>query len=302
MMKEINETKDILDINGAGSAVVDPGASRCGSAVGQALPQSQADALVRVPCRHNARLQRVLEAVNRDRELHALWRCANINAVDRLGISDHGRVHVQIVANVGLRILRLLVEGGVRPSVVQHHGLEDADAEVVVFLAAVLHDVGIAIHRDRHEELSPILAAPRLSAILTGVPDYDIEGATVIRSEVLHAIVAHARDAHPLTLEAGIVKVADALDMAKGRSRIPLESGNVNIHSLSAAAVERVLISRGQDKPVRVEVQMSSSIGIFQVGELLQGKLANSGLTEHLEVVANVQTDGESSPTPLFRS
>ena len=261
----------------------------------------QAEALIRVPCRHNPRLQRVVDAVNEDRALHALWRCANINAVDRLGISDHGRVHVQIVANVALRLLRLLVEGGVQPSVVRHHGLEDADAEVIVFLATMLHDVGIAIHRDRHEELSPILAAPRLSAILAQIPDYDVERTTIISSEVLHAIVAHARDAQPLTLEAGIVKVSDALDMAKGRSRIPLECGKVNIHSISAAAVERVVITRGDGKPVRVEVQMNNSAGIFQVGELLKGKLDNSGLAEHLEVVANVQAEAEKRLIPLFR-
>ncbi|TAK28337.1 MAG: HD domain-containing protein [Chloroflexota bacterium] len=261
----------------------------------------QAEALIRVPCRHNPRLQAAVEAVNEDRELHALWRCANINAVDRLGISDHGRVHVQIVSNVALRLLRLLVEGGVQPSVVRHHGLEEADAEVIVFLAAMMHDVGIAIHRDRHEELSPILAAPRLSAILARVPDYDVEAATIISSEILHAIVAHARDAQPLTLEAGIVKVADALDMAKGRSRIPLECGKVNIHSISAAAVERVVITRGDGKPVRVEVQMNNSAGIFQVGELLRGKLDNSGLAEHLEVVANVQAEAEKRLIPLFR-
>ena len=49
-----------------------------------------------------------------------------------------------------------------------------------------------------------------------------------------------ANAAPPLTLEAGIVRVADALDMAKGRSRIPFERGRVSIHSLSAAAIESV--------------------------------------------------------------
>ena len=55
---------------------------------------------------------------------------------------------------------------------------------------------------------------------------------------MLQAITGHRDYGKPLTLEAGIVRVADALDMAKGRSRIPFEHGRVSIHSLSAAAIE----------------------------------------------------------------
>ena len=64
--------------------------------------------LIQVPARHNATLQRVLQAVNADEDLHAIWRCQNVNAVVRLGMSDHGPIHVRIVANSSLRVLRLL--------------------------------------------------------------------------------------------------------------------------------------------------------------------------------------------------
>ena len=66
----------------------------------------------------------------------------------------------------------------------------------------------------------------------------------MIVSEVLGAIISHREYGQPLTLEAGIVRVADALDMAKGRSRIPFERGRVSMHSLSAAAIEDVEITR----------------------------------------------------------
>src|SRR5574337_299721 len=48
-----------------------------------------------IPARHNPRLQSLVERINADEELWQLWRCANINAVDRLGMSDHGEVHIR---------------------------------------------------------------------------------------------------------------------------------------------------------------------------------------------------------------
>ncbi len=255
--------------------------------------------IVRVPCRHNPTLAAVLRRVNEDIELHTLWKCANVNAVDRLGISDHGRVHVQIVANVGLKMLRLLVDGGISPSIAGNHGLTVLDAEVVVVLAALLHDVGISVHRDDHEYYSLFIASAKLTHLLESV--YDVEARTVVWSEVMHAIIAHARDAHPLTVEAGVLKVADALDMAKGRSRIPFEAGKVNIHSLSAAAIERIIIGRGETKPVRVEAIMSNSAGIFQLDELLKGKLMNSGLMKHVEVMARIDGQAESRLLAEYR-
>jgi metal-dependent HD superfamily phosphatase/phosphodiesterase len=106
-------------------------------------------------------------------------------------------------------------------------------------------------------------------------------------------MISHRREGRPLTVEAGIVKVADALDMTKGRSRIPFEAGQVNIHSLSALAIERVTIGRGAQKPVRVEIHMSNSAGVFQVDELLRGKLRTSGLADQIEVIARVETETE---------
>ncbi len=71
--------------------------------------------LIRLPARHNPRLQAIIDRVNADDELYALWQAANMNAVKRRGMSDHGPVHVQIVANIALKLLRLLVDKGVQP-------------------------------------------------------------------------------------------------------------------------------------------------------------------------------------------
>jgi uncharacterized protein len=129
------------------------------------LPPLEERININVPNRHNPQLQQVMETILNDEELHALWHCQNVNAVTRLKMSDHGPVHVQIVANIALRILRLLMGRGVEPSIVRDHGLTPEDAEVVVVLAALLHDVGMSIHRANHEEFSLIIADRKLQAI-----------------------------------------------------------------------------------------------------------------------------------------
>ncbi|MBC7261943.1 MAG: HD domain-containing protein, partial [Chloroflexi bacterium] len=165
-----------------------------------------------LPTRHNAKLQQLVSRINEHSELHTLWRICNVTAVDRLHMTDHGPVHVQIITNIALKLLRLLVESGVQPSIVRDYGLQNEDAEIVVVLAALLHDVGMSIHRDDHERYSLFIAAPLIKELLTGI--YEVPIRTVVLSETLHAIIAHRAGGRPLTLDAGIVRVADALDMA----------------------------------------------------------------------------------------
>ena len=254
---------------------------------------------IRLPTRHNPRLAALLERVNADEELAGLWRCANVIAVDRLGMSDHGPVHVRIVANIALRLLRLLRRHGVEASIVRDHHLVEHDAEVVVVAAALLHDIGMAIHRDDHEAYSLFLALPRLQSMLDGVYP-DVTTRTIITAEVLHAIISHRSGGHPITVEAGIVKIADALDITKGRSRIPFEAGQVNIHSLSATAIEKVSIGSGVDRPVLIEVAMANSAGIFQLDRLRE-KLKTSGLGDYFEVVASIQGETEKRLVQDYR-
>jgi len=272
----------------AGSAGEEGGASRTRPGLAERFDDR---VRISVPTRHNPALARLVEAVNADDELYALWVAANVNAVDRMGISDHGPVHVQIVANSALRILRLLADAGIEPSVTRDYGLGPAEAEVVVVLAALLHDVGISIHRDGHESYSLFVAQPKLRELLAPVFDPPVD--TILRSEVLHAIIAHRAGGEPRTLEAGILKVADALDMAEGRSRIPFEAGSMSIHSVSAAAIEAVHIDPGERVPVRVRIDMTNSAGVFQLDELLRRKLRGSGLEGYLSVEAHIEGETE---------
>ncbi len=253
---------------------------------------------INLPTRHNENLARVLEIVNADRELHQLWKCANVNAVDRSGITDHGEVHIRIVANIALKMVRLLEEGQVPMSVVQNYGLTAKEAEIVVFLAACCHDLGISVHRNHHENYSLFLADRKAREVLSQV--YDVEVCTILVSEVLHAVAAHRADEVCLTTEASVLKVADALDMTKGRSRIPFEAGSVNIHSVSAAAIDEVTLSRGETKPVHIEVLMNNSAGIFQLDELLKRKIRMSTLVPHIELVAKVEGETDKRLIEMY--
>lgn len=246
---------------------------------------------IKVNTRGNAKLDRLLDLINADQELLQLWECANVNAIDRSGISDHGRVHIQIVANACMRIIRLLTDAGVEPSVVANYGLTNDDAEIIVVLAACLHDVGIAIHRDNHEMFSLTIAYPKSRELLAEL--YEEPALTIMTSEVLHAVIAHRWDVRCLSLEAGVLKVADALDMTEGRSRIPFEAGEANIHAISAMAVAKVDIGPGEALPVHIEIHMTNSAGIFQVDELLKRKLNNSSLRPYVEVSATVEGEQE---------
>ena len=255
-------------------------------------------ARVRAPTRGNRRLEALLEGVNADAELRAWWHMAQVTS-ERLGMSDHSWVHVQIVLNIALRILRLLGRAGIEPAMVADHKMGRRDAEVVVASGALLHDVGMSIHRADHEAYSLFLAERKLRELLGDL--YDEPERTVVASEALHTIIGPRRRGEPYPVEAGVVRVADALDMAQGRSRMPLQAGQEGIHSISAAAVDEVSISVGEERPVRIEIQMNNSAGIFQVDDLLATKLRGTPLESHLEVVATIEGETEKRLLSEFR-
>ncbi|MBA3243908.1 MAG: HD domain-containing protein [Actinobacteria bacterium] len=253
---------------------------------------------INLPVRGNRKLRRLMERVEADKQLKGWWHVSNVNAVVRMEINDHSWVHIQIVANIALKILRQLFKHGVEPSLVRDYGLEREDAEVVVTLSALLHCIGMSVHRHGHEDFSLFLAEPKMRVLLAGI--YEEPELTVVISEVLQAITSHRADGQPLALEAGILRVADALDMAEGRSRIPFERGRVSMHSLSAAAIDDVSIKDGTTKPVMIEIVMNNSSGLFQVDGLLKAKLRGSGLEPYVEVIAHIDTDAEKRLVQVY--
>jgi len=247
---------------------------------------------IHLPTEGNELLDKALEKVNRNEEVTTLWQVVNVNAIDRLGMTDHGPVHFQIVSNIAVRLVRLLVKSGIKMSITKDFGLSGKHAELVVLLASLFHDLGMSIQRDEHEEFSLFLANNLLHEIIDFLP---VVQKTIVISESLHAIISHRSDGQPFTIEAGIVRVADALDMEQGRARIPFEIGSVTIHSVSALAIERVQILEGEKKPILVKILMSNSAGIFQIDELLKEKIKSTPIEKLIRVVAEIQSEKEKS-------
>lgn len=251
-----------------------------------------------IPVRDNVKLKHVMDRVKEDVKLQTLWKCANVMAIDRMGFTDHGPTHVKIVANSALKLLRILVDNKVTPSIVKNYGMKNEDAEVVVVLGSIFHDLGMVVTREGHELYGALLASGFIEKYLQQI--YSEEQRTIICSEVLHAIVSHEDPRKPLTVEAGIVRVADALDMEKGRARIPFQAGKVDIHSVSALSIEKVDIREGDKKPVTIEITMSNSAGIFQIDELLKPRIENSGLRDYIHVIAEIAQEKETKILEKF--
>jgi hypothetical protein len=245
-----------------------------------------------LPFNENTKLRKVMDQVVKDVKLNTYWRCSNVMAIDRMGYTDHGPTHAKIVANLALKLLRILVEFGVTPSIVKDYSLKEEDAEVVVVLAAIFHDLGMVVMREDHEVYGAIFAKEFVDDYLKTI--YSEEETAIICSEVLHAIVCHEEPKKPLTVEAGVVRIADALDMEKGRARIPFQAGRVDIHSVSALSIEKVNILKGNGKMITVKIIMSNSAGIFQIDELLKPRIENSGLREYFHVTAEVLGEKEN--------
>jgi metal-dependent HD superfamily phosphatase/phosphodiesterase len=247
---------------------------------------------ITLPTEQNKLLEQALEVINTNEEVKTLWKVINVNAIDRLNMNDHGIVHFQIVSNIGLKLLRMLKAGGIKPSVCKDYKLSHDYAELVVVLGCLFHDVGMTISRPHHEEYSLFLTNSLLREILTFLP---VEERTIIISETLHTIISHRKDGKPITYEAGIVRVADALDMTFGRSRIVYELGSMSIHALSAAAVKEVIITKGDERPIQVIIKLYNTMGMFQIEELMEEKIKGSKIEKFIEVVASLEGENEKT-------
>ena len=190
---------------------------------------------INLPVKETPKLKAILEAMDREGGLQTLWQISDRNSL-RAGVNDHGPTHVKIVASLALQLHRLLTEAGVVMNLVSDHGLTREDSLVVVVLAGLLHDVGMNVHREGHEEHSLFMAFEYLHALLADF--YAPPEKVTLICETLHAMIAHSSHQGCLTREAGIVKLADALDMTKWRSKAIMKRGRLSIHSLSAAAID----------------------------------------------------------------
>jgi metal-dependent HD superfamily phosphatase/phosphodiesterase len=127
---------------------------------------------------------------------------------------------------------------------------------------------------------------------------YSEEETAIKTSEVLQAIVSHeqpyVKGNNMLTVEAGVVGIADALDMEAGRARIPFKAGKIDIHAVSALSIQKVEIEENQkEKPITIRITMSDSAGIFQIDELLKPRIQMSPIKQYFHVVVEINGHAE---------
>jgi metal-dependent HD superfamily phosphatase/phosphodiesterase len=225
-----------------------------------------------------------------DEEIHALQDYANTVSIKRLGYNDHGPVHMCTVALNALRMMELLRKANIKTSLEIEESGDFEDSLTAVLMAGFLHDVGMTLGRQDHEFHGSYLAAPILDRLLRKVYPVNMPLRISVRSLALEAISGHMGNRIIHSLEAGVILVADGCDMEKGRARIPIALANGprvgDIHKYSANSIEKVRISAGKEKPIRIDVSMSGEVGLFQVEEVLLGKIAASTAKGYIELYA----------------
>lgn len=240
----------------------------------------------------NGKLGIVMEHLVKDTLIGSIQNYANVVAIQRLGYNDHGPVHSRLVTLNCLRIFELLVAGGVDPSLVTEEMGSHEDSQIAITIAAFLHDLGMSVTRDHHEYHSLLIADRFILETLRKV--YRDEGRVyMLRSLIFEAILGHMGHFRVNSVEAGIVMVGDGADATKGRAVVPtLIARNPmigDIHRFSASAIETIDIKPGIRKPVRIDVHMTSSAGLFQVEEVLIGKAKASPIMNFLEIAAHLE-------------
>jgi len=234
---------------------------------------------------HYPKTRRFWDLLVNDAEARANWDMANYMSVHKLGYNDHGMTHAIIAATNAIRIFDLLVQGHVTPDVVSSGAGDLDDSCLTVACATLLHDIGNQVQRKYHEQMGVELSLSILERLMPIIYS-EVEQRIELRAFILHAILTHDFDPPPLTFEAGVVAVADGSDVTKGRGRKAFDLGKIDIHSVSALAIDEVKIDRGEHYPVEITVVMNNSAGIFQIEDTLTKKVVKGPLARWITVTA----------------
>ena len=239
----------------------------------------------------------VLKLLLSDDEIQAAQEYANVVSIMRLRYNDHGPVHMRTVALNAIKMMELLKNAGIKTSLETDKCGDFEDSLTAVIIASMFHDIGMGMGRQNHEHHSTVLSLPLIDKVLNQVYADNIQKRIVIRTVALEGIAGHMGSISICSLEAGVVLIADGCDMTKGRARIPIALQDSTktglIHQYSANSIEEVKISAGKEKPVRIDVHMSSEVGLFQVEEILMHKISASTAKIHIELYAQVRDDNE---------
>ena len=228
-----------------------------------------------------------------DEELQEMQDYSNNVSIKRLGFNDHGPVHMRQVVSNAVKMLKILHEAGIKTSLEREEIGTFEDSMCGVILAGIMHDLGMSIGRQGHEEMSVLLAQPIIDRALKYLHPDNLHKRTVIKMIATEAIIGHMSSRKIHSIEAGIILIADGCDMTKGRARIPMAINKTprvgDIHKYSANAINRIGIHRGDKKPIKIDIEMSGDVGFFQIEEVLLTKIESSPAKEFIELYAGVE-------------
>ena len=237
-----------------------------------------------------------LELVNylfSDEELQEIQEYANNVSIKRLGYNDHGPVHMRQVVYNAIKMLNILHDFGIKTSLEEEEIGTFEDSMCAIILAGLMHDMGMAIGRQSHEEMSALLSQPIIDrAVMHLFPD-NLHKRVVIKAMATEAIIGHMSSHKIHSTEAGILLIADGCDMTKGRARIPLAINTMpkvgDIHKYSANAIKWIGIHHGERLPIKIDIEMTADVGFFQIEEVLLEKINASPAKKYVELYAGVE-------------
>ncbi|MCF7859296.1 MAG: phosphohydrolase [Candidatus Cloacimonetes bacterium] len=235
----------------------------------------------------------IMDYIIADQELQILQDYANIVSIKRLGYNDHGPVHMRKAALNAILMFDLLKQAKIKLNLEKEHIGSSEDSKIAILIAAMIHDIGMTVSREGHEYMSVNLAIPFIERILGKFYTKDISKKVIMKSMVIECIFGHMATQAIHSLEAGLVLIGDGCDMEQGRSRISTilsEQPRVgDIHRYSSTGIDKVNIIQGDKKPIQIKVDMSESVGFFQVEEVLFPKISSSPVKKYIELHAGVK-------------
>lgn len=235
----------------------------------------------------------VMEYINADKEIAVLQDYANIVSIKRLGYNDHGPVHMRKAALNAILMFDLLQKAGIKFNLEKEHlGLAE-DSKIAVLISAMIHDLGMTVSRQGHEFMSVNLAIPIIDRVLEKFYSTDFNKKIIMKSLIIECIFGHMATQAIHSLEAGLVLIGDGCDMEQGRSRISTMLSDQprigDIHRYSSTGIDKVNIIEGKKKPIQIKVDMSESVGFYQVEEVLFPKISLSPVKKYIELYAGVK-------------
>lgn len=236
--------------------------------------------------------RKIAQYIFDDEEIQVLQDYANVVSIKRLGFNDHGPVHMRTAALNSLKMFTLLKDADVKMNLEVEELGSSEDSLNAVLIASLLHDLGMTVARNKHEFMGIHIGKPIIERILAKFYADDFAKQIILRSLIIECIFGHMATQKVHTLEAGLVLIGDGCDMEKGRARITTmlsdEPKVGDIHRYSSTGIDKVTIKKGKVRPILIEVDMTESVGFFQIEEVLYPKISSSPVKNYIELHAGV--------------